>query len=732
MRGKTLLNIPGMLAFRYPRLARLAAVFLTFIAVIAASTIRFDNDVIRAITSESERSRNYLEFSREVEQQSSDIVVLAEAKDGLTAEGLKALRDLALDMEFADGVVTVMSPFSARFGRPHPDYPGETVIPLEPDPVLVKQRLAAYRVDPHSINPLISDDLDAALLIVVADNNAIPESQILAGVTEIVGNADIPGVELVSTGRAAISVEIAERMKRDLLILNLAGDLLGVLFAVAVFRRPFAIICAAGPALFGALAALSIFALTGFPITVISNVIPMLAYVLALADGTHLVAHYTSLDRNIPKRARLLETVQTIGPACGLTAVTTAIAFGAIATTDNEPLREFAIVGGLGIMASYCAVMLWFVTLAGLLDPAGSQNKGGLPIPGLPASLKRLVLERPRGIVAAGAVLMAISAAGYATTTPWFSIYVNLPEDSVIRDAAETAEDRFGGYFRMWAEFPAPGRDTPEGWRAMAERITPLVDIAPPGNTISPLSISGWLGDENRPPTVGDLEEVANPVVEAILPQGHDIARVLILTGDPMRTEASLAMHDEIEAAAVEAGATRITGIPDLMRHEPIDLARQLSIGLVVACLVSVGLIALVFGNWHLGPVLLFPNLLPLAVTASALHIFWNGHLSPTALLALTISFGIAVDDSIHLVNRYFLELGNGFQPAEAMERAIDEVGKAMIATSVLICGGVLVTFTSAFSTIRLFGTMLIIAFAVALIADLLLLPALMRMRNIK
>jgi uncharacterized protein len=726
------LNLPGLLALARPRATAALAILLSAIGIVALNFIQFDSDIVRAITSESKISREYLQFSESVEEGSSDIVILAQAETGFTADAIGALRDLALDIELSGPVLAVLSPFSSRFPRNHPEYPGESVIPFDPDQSEVRIRLAEFRKQPGIGQPLITDDLRNALIIVVVNKKRQPKAESLADIRAFAGGYEIADVQLTITGETAISAEIVDRLRRDLLVLNIVGGLIGIAIAAMIFRKPAAIVVATGPALSGALAALSMFVVTGYPVTVLSNVVPILAYVLALADSAHLTGHLTSLDRSRARMDRLRETVLSIGPACGLTAATTAVAFAAISFSNNEPLREFAIVGALATVGSYCAVMIWFVTLALVLDPRIPGKQRGLPLPPLPAVIKDWAFRKTRTTIFLGAIAMALAATGYATTTPWFTLYDNLPETSPVRRAAELAETQFGGFFRLWVEYGTEGPNgwnDQQGWTALARKTSALEAFSPETTVVAPSAISRWLGDEGSPPLPDDLEEIANPLTTAILPPGGQRARVLILTGDPMRSADSLRNYDALEEAAHASGASLVTGLPVLMRHEPVDLVRQLSIGLVAACLICIAIIAAAFRSLRLIPALLLPNLLPLAVTASSLHWLRDGHLTPTGMLALTIAFGVAVDDSIHLVNRHFLEIRAGRDRNAALLVAIDETGKVMIATTLLICGGLVVTFFSEFSNIRLFGTMLILTFAVALAADLILLPALMRLR---
>lgn len=104
--------------------------------------------------------------------------------------------------------------------------------------------------------------------------------------------------------------------------------------------------------------------------------------------------------------------------------------------------------------------------------------------------------------------------------------------------------------------------------------------------------------------------------------------------------------------------------------------------------------------------------------------------MSPTAVLALTISFGIAIDDSVHFMNRFFEARAKGSEPREAVISATASAGQIMVLTTVLLTFGLSITMISGFFPIRLFGGMMIITLWAALLFDLLLLPALLTARG--
>jgi len=62
-----------------------------------------------------------------------------------------------------------------------------------------------------------------------------------------------------------------------------------------------------------------------------------------------------------------------------------------------------------------------------------------------------------------------------------------------------------------------------------------------------------------------------------------------------------------------------------------------------------------------------------------------------------TIAFGIAVDDTIHFLTKLRLELAKGKSLPYAIKRTFIGTGKAIIVTSLILCGGFLTLIGSDF-----------------------------------
>jgi predicted RND superfamily exporter protein len=147
------------------------------------------------------------------------------------------------------------------------------------------------------------------------------------------------------------------------------------------------------------------------------------------------------------------------------------------------------------------------------------------------------------------------------------------------------------------------------------------------------------------------------------------------------------------------------------------------TLGFVVLILLIMFLF--VFRSLKVAAIALSVNIIPVAVIFGFmgwLHI-------PLDMMTITIaaiSFGIAVDDTIHYIYRYKIEFAKTGDYKEAMYNAHKSIGTAMLYTSISIMIGFSVLVLSNFIPTIYFGLLTCLAMFMAIVADLLLLPVLL------
>jgi predicted RND superfamily exporter protein len=132
----------------------------------------------------------------------------------------------------------------------------------------------------------------------------------------------------------------------------------------------------------------------------------------------------------------------------------------------------------------------------------------------------------------------------------------------------------------------------------------------------------------------------------------------------------------------------------------------------------------LIFQSVKTGMISMVPNLTPVFLILGVMG-FLAIPLDYNKLFVATIAIGIAVDDTIHLVSRYHHEFKRIGRYEEALRVAMVDVGRALVITSVTLVLGFSVLTFSLMASHAVFGTLLSSTIIVALIADFLLMPAL-------
>jgi predicted RND superfamily exporter protein len=105
----------------------------------------------------------------------------------------------------------------------------------------------------------------------------------------------------------------------------------------------------------------------------------------------------------------------------------------------------------------------------------------------------------------------------------------------------------------------------------------------------------------------------------------------------------------------------------------------------------------------------------------------WAGiDLNISTCLIAVVAVGIAVDDTIHYLTTFGAEIRRTGNREQAILDTVRTVGRPILVTSVALSAGFLVVCLSNFQPIRQFGILSSITMAVALLADLFLLPPLL------
>ncbi|MCP5464419.1 MAG: MMPL family transporter [Deltaproteobacteria bacterium] len=135
----------------------------------------------------------------------------------------------------------------------------------------------------------------------------------------------------------------------------------------------------------------------------------------------------------------------------------------------------------------------------------------------------------------------------------------------------------------------------------------------------------------------------------------------------------------------------------------------------------------LVLKSWKWGLISMIPNLVPIVMVFGLMG--WVGiPLNMITLMIASIAIGIAVDDTIHLTIHIRKKTTEGMGLDDAIVSAFHHIGLAVISTSVILALGFLTMVISSFIPTQQFGFYTALTVVFALLCDLLLLPAVLKL----
>tara|TARA_B110000503_G_scaffold34861_3_gene56956 strand:+ start:89 stop:1225 length:1137 start_codon:yes stop_codon:yes gene_type:complete len=132
------------------------------------------------------------------------------------------------------------------------------------------------------------------------------------------------------------------------------------------------------------------------------------------------------------------------------------------------------------------------------------------------------------------------------------------------------------------------------------------------------------------------------------------------------------------------------------------------------------------FRSVKFGLISFLPNLFP-ALVILGIWSAVSGEINMAASVVFSLTLGIVVDDSTHFLVKYRdARLRKNMNAAQAIHHTFITVGSALVSTSIVLVAGFLVLIFSDFAVNSTSGLLVALTIAVAIVLDLLFLPALL------
>jgi predicted RND superfamily exporter protein len=746
----------GLVPLRFPIAGVIVFVLMAALAVIGVMRIEADDSLSQLFRSDSPEFKQYEEVTKRFPSSEYDVLVVVEGKSLMERESLEKLRDLVTELQLIEGTRGVVSLFSAR----QPPEGGHLPEPLFPDPLPEGKAYDALvqKVLSNEIirGKLVSEDGELALIVLALDPAAATGNGLSNVVTEIrktvAENIAGTGLKGELSGVPVMQLDIRNAMERDRVVYNALGFVAGCLIAIAFFRRVSFMVIAAGPPLTAILLALGVLGWLDFRLNIFLNVMTPLIMVISFSDSMQLT--YLARDRLIAGQSKyqaFRDAILIAGPACVLTHATAGLSFFSLLFANSELIRTFGEAGIIATVVALAAV-LTLVPLLGVLLVHGEASFSAR-IKGADSAVDVLrsfcgwiahrMVSRPGLYTLIAVALITTLGLLYVNLQPRYRLADLVPDKEQAVQASGRLDAKLTGAnpLDILIEFP-PGASLYDQatLSCMAEVHAILERQAGVGNVWSIETLRRWLAEKAGKSDVATLRQYIDILPPYLMRRFLSAEEDAVVVSGRIPDKDASQLLPVVESLDKSLGAVRakypgyrisVTGLSAIAARNSADMINKLNFGLTVEIVFVAAFIGLAFRSWIVALAVIPPGIFPVLMSGDALWALGDG-LQFASIVALTVSFGLALSATIHFLNRLRLEERPGEDPGGAVERATILVGPALILTSIVLACGLIATVLSDLPSLRLFGWLSAFAMVSALVADLLILrPTIMFLRRL-
>ncbi|AQT69170.1 efflux transporter, putative, hydrophobe/amphiphile efflux-3 (HAE3) family [Anaerohalosphaera lusitana] len=239
------------------------------------------------------------------------------------------------------------------------------------------------------------------------------------------------------------------------------------LLMLVFFRKLVLIISPMIVAIASVIFTMGLLIISGFPIHIMSSMIPIFIMPIAVLDSVHIISEFFELYQETrDRRETILKVMDELFKPMLYTSLTSAAGFASLALTPIPPVQVFGVFVAIGIMFAWFLTMTFIPAYVMFIKPekleefgkksTGDEQKDNTPIGRFLHAVGGLTYRWAKPILAGAVVVFAVAVYGISqinindNPVKWFT------ESHPIRVADRVLNDHFGGTYMAYLTMEAP------------------------------------------------------------------------------------------------------------------------------------------------------------------------------------------------------------------------------------------------------------------------------------
>jgi predicted RND superfamily exporter protein len=474
---------------------------------------------------------------------------------------------------------------------------------------------------------------------------------------------------------------------------------------------------------------------------------PIMILTMAVADAVHLlVTMRHELAIGMDKNKAIIESMRINFRPIFVTTLTTILGFLSLNFSDAPPFHDLGNIASMGVAAAFIFTITFLPAIVSILPATGKREVAGKQ---MMTKFGEFVIAKQKPLLYGNAIIILL----LATMVPLNELndeFVSYFDETIEfrRDSDYSTKNLTGVYYIDYAlgTEESGGISDPEYLSNVAKfsqylRSQPeVIHVQTISDTFKRLN-KNMHGDDpawQRLPEERNLAAQYLLLYEMSLPYGLDLNNQIDVDKSATKITVTLKTLSSNEVIAFDDTAIRwlednmpsikaYTGSPTIMfAHLGKRNINSMLTGTSIALVLISAVLIFFLGSLKYGFISLLPNLTP----ALAAFGIWGMTVAEVGIglsIVTGMTLGIVVDDTVHFLSKYLrARREKGLSAEDAVRYAFNNVGLALVVTSVVLVAGFMILAQSHFYLNSSMGLLTSVVIMLALIIDLTLLPALL------
>ncbi|MBR4136808.1 MAG: MMPL family transporter, partial [Bacteroidales bacterium] len=574
-----------------------------------------------------------------------------------------------------------------------------------------------------------SEKHSTTMLISLEDEyvNSKKRTELVSSLKQLINNyGKAHNIEMRISGMPYIREVTTQKMVKEIVGFTVLAIFVAGLILYLFFRSWRPLVSVVTIVLLSVIYMFGIMVLLNFDVTILTGVLPPLLIIIGVENSIFMLNKYHR-EYNVchDKMQALHNVIVRIGPANFLTNVTTAVSFASFIITRNVLLVPFGILASVCIMLTYVMTMVLLPTFFSYQKKPEGKLVNYMNNPNINYIMEKVsafVLSKKRVVYAVLALLLTLCVIGAMRMTTSGRVVDDIAKNDKLYKDIMFFEDNVGGVmpFEISIDTRKPKGVMNANFIRKVQQLQDTLALYPEFSR--PLSIAEVVKFARQGFFNGDRKQYKVPsnnefgFIMKYMPEtkGGELPKIVTqyIDSQMQSTRVSVQMANVTTPEIDNISKSLKPQIDKIFPKEKYDVVMtgsamvtlqgtnylivNLSHSLLLAFIVIALLMAITFHKFKMVIISLIPNLIPLLFTAGVMG-FCGIPLKMSTILVFSIALGISVDNTIHYLARYRLQMKiNNNDIKKSVMAAILETGPSMIySASVLICGFLIFAFSS-------------------------------------